>query len=288
MPPQGVLVLVSLAWGATFSVTRVGLTAAGPFAFLGVRFAIAALLLVAVSAPILRGLTRRELRAGAIIGACIAVSFACQTVGLKTLGAGESAFLTALYVPLVPIFGWLAFRRAIGPAIGAGIALACAGVACMAGPDGLTVGLGLGEALTVACAAIAAAEIVLIGQLSPGCDARRLAIVQVVVAGALSFVGMGLAGEPLPAASPTFLACAGALGLASAFIQVAMNWAQRSVPAARATLIYTLEPVWAAGFGALLGERMGPWAGLGALLILAGVLASQLPGGRVAPAAPPP
>ena len=65
--------------------------------------------------------------------------------------------------------------------------------------------------------------------------------------------------------------------MASAFIQAAMNWAQKTVSPARATVIYTLEPVWAGLFGRLAGERMSALGLFGAVLILLSVLASELP-----------
>ncbi|WP_239689432.1 EamA family transporter [Aquitalea pelogenes] len=69
------------------------------------------------------------------------------------------------------------------------------------------------------------------------------------------------------------------MGLATAVIQIAMNWAQKTVPATRATVIYAMEPVWAGLLGALAGEQLGLMAISGAALIVASVLISQL-GGR--------
>ena len=73
------------------------------------------------------------------------------------------------------------------------------------------------------------------------------------------------------------------LGIFSAIIQVTMNWAQRSVSPTRATLIYTGEPVWAGIFGRLAGERLPLLALLGCVLILAGVLVSELKWKRKSP-----
>ena len=66
------------------------------------------------------------------------------------------------------------------------------------------------------------------------------------------------------------------LGAASAVIQVAMNWAQKSVSPTRATLIYAGEPVWAGIAGRLAGERLPGIALLGAVLIVAAVIVSEL------------
>jgi len=66
------------------------------------------------------------------------------------------------------------------------------------------------------------------------------------------------------------------LGAASAAIQVAMNWAQKSVSPTRATLIYAGEPVWAGIVGRLAGERLPAIALVGAGLIVAAVIVSEL------------
>ncbi|GFZ58122.1 hypothetical protein PSE10A_06330 [Pseudomonas amygdali pv. eriobotryae] len=62
----------------------------------------------------------------------------------------------------------------------------------------------------------------------------------------------------------------------SAAIQIAMNWAQKSVSPTRATVIYAGEPVWAGIVGRLAGERLPAIALLGAALIVAGVIVSEM------------
>ncbi|HCP28508.1 MAG TPA: EamA family transporter, partial [Pseudomonas sp.] len=64
--------------------------------------------------------------------------------------------------------------------------------------------------------------------------------------------------------------------LMSAVIQVAMNWAQKSVSPTRATLIYAGEPVWAGLVGRIAGERLPGLALLGGLLIVIAVVISEL------------
>jgi drug/metabolite transporter (DMT)-like permease len=59
-------------------------------------------------------------------------------------------------------------------------------------------------------------------------------------------------------------------------IQIAMNWAQKTVPATRATIIYAMEPVWAGLVGWLAGENLTVLGISGAALIVLSVLVSQL------------
>ena len=87
---------------------------------------------------------------------------------------------------------------------------------------------------------------------------------------------MPVVGEAVPAFSWTLLAIVTGLGLASAGIQIAMNWAQRTVSPTRATLIYAGEPVWAGIVGRLAGDRLGPAALAGGALIVLAVVVSEL------------
>jgi drug/metabolite transporter (DMT)-like permease len=88
---------------------------------------------------------------------------------------------------------------------------------------------------------------------------------------------MPLVGEhTIPSFSwPLFLVAVG-LGLASALIQFVMNWAQKMVDPTRAAIIYAGEPVWAGVFGRIAGERLPLLALFGGLLVVVGVLVSEL------------
>lgn len=59
----------------------------------------------------LRGLTLYELKAGGLIGLAIMFGYSMQTVGLQTITSSQSAFITAMYVPIVPLLQWLVLGR---------------------------------------------------------------------------------------------------------------------------------------------------------------------------------
>ena len=94
------LLAVAAVWGSTFLTVQKGLALAGPWSFVALRFGIAALALAALSLTSLRGLTRRELAVGTVVGLALAAGYGLQTVGLQSIPSSTSAFLTALYVPL--------------------------------------------------------------------------------------------------------------------------------------------------------------------------------------------
>ena len=104
----------------------------------------------------------------------------------------------------------------------------------------------------------------------------RLRAVQLLTAGLVSFALMPALGEAVPEFSWLWAGGAIGLGLASAVIQLTMNWAQKSVSPTRATVIYAGEPVWGGIVGRLAGERLPGLALVGAALIVAGMLASEV------------
>jgi hypothetical protein len=57
------------------------------------------------------GLTLKETLAGTAIGIMIAIGYGTQTIGLQSILSSESAFLTALYVPLVLFSCGLFFKN---------------------------------------------------------------------------------------------------------------------------------------------------------------------------------
>lgn len=269
-----VLVLITMIWGGTFLAVQKAMDVSGPFFFVGLRFVTAGLAMALLSGTVMRGLTRHEVRGGAAIGVFLFLGYFLQTWGLQTISSSKSAFITALYVPFVPLLQWAVLRRPPGLYSWIGVGLAFAGLLLITGPEAGPLNFEPGEIATVLCAIAVAGEIILIGRYANGNDSRRITAVQLLVAGVLSFLLMPVAGEAIPPFSWYLVFSAVGLGFASAGIQFAMNWAQKSVSPTRATLIYAGEPVWAGVVGRIAGERLPGLALVGAMLIVLGVLVS--------------
>ena len=270
------LVLITAVWGATFLVVHIAVQYSGPWFFVGARFITAGVISAVMFARVLRGITRREVAAGSAIGVMIFLGYGLQTVGLQTINSSTSAFITALYVPLVPILQWIVFRKPPRLFTWIGITFAFVGLMLLADPGSAGFAFGSGEIATIVSTLPIAAEIILIGWFAGKVNLGRVTVVQLLVAGALGLLTMPVVGERLPEFSWVWVGAAVALGAASCLIQLTMNWAQRSVSPARATIIYAAEPVWAAIIGRVAGERLPPVAILGAAFIVAGALVSEL------------
>ncbi|WJT01112.1 DMT family transporter [Novosphingobium humi] len=273
-----VLVGITMLWGTTFLIVHTAMRTSGALFFVGLRFMVAGAGGLLLFRRTMRDLTRRELGAGALIGFAIFLGYGLQTYGLRTITSSQSAFITALYVPIVPLLQWLVLGRMPHVMSWIGIALAFAGLILLAGPKSGHIGLSPGEMATLLSAVAIAAEIILISRFADGVDSRRVTVVQLLAAGLFSLAAMPLAGERFPAFSPVWLVAGVGLGLASTLIQLAMNWAQKTVSPTRATVIYAGEPVWGGIVGRIAGDRLPAPAMLGGLLILVGVLVSELRG----------
>lgn len=275
-PQELALIAITAVWGATFLLVHWAMEHSGPWFFVGLRFIVAGLISILIFHRSLRGMTWADIGAGASIGLMIYAGYGLQTMGLQTIESSTSAFLTALYVPMVPFAQWLFFRRRPPVLAFAGAGLAFAGLVLIAGPGTLSLSLGLGETVTLISTLPIVGEIILISVFANRIDLGRITVVQLLTAGLLGFATMPVVGEGVPQFSWVWVAAAIGLGAASCVIQLTMNWAQRSVSPTRATIIYAGEPVWAALIGRLAGERLPAAALLGGLLVVLGILASEL------------
>lgn len=269
------LIVITMLWGATFLIVHIAMRHSGPMFFVGLRFTTAGLLSALIFWRVLRGIRWREIVAGASIGVAIFLGYGLQTAGLQTIDSSTSAFMTAFYVPLVPLLQWIIFRKAPRAWTIAGAGLAFAGLILVAGPT-TGVALGQGEIFTLLSTLPMAAEIILISVFTARVSIGRLTVVQLLTAGLLGFVAMPIVGERVPAFSWVWVAAGVGLGAASCIIQLTMTWAQRQVSPTKATIIYAGEPVWAGIVGRLAGERMPVLAVVGAGLIVMGVLVSEI------------
>jgi len=270
------LVGITMIWGATFLIIQLAMQHSGPLFFVGLRFLTAGLISAVLFRRALAGMTRQDLRAGLLIGSFLFAGYGLQTYGLQTISSSQSAFITAMYVPAVPLLQWLVWRRPPSFMNLVGVALAFCGLILLAGPTSASLHMSLGEWATLLGALAVAAEIILIGHYAGKVNLRRVTTLQLLVAGLLGWLLMPLAGESIPAFSWVWLLAAVGLGAASCLIQLTMNWAQKDVSPTRATLIYASEPIWAGIIGRIAGDRLPGVALLGGALIVLGVISSEL------------
>jgi drug/metabolite transporter (DMT)-like permease len=279
------LVVITLIWGFTFVLLKEALAEASPLFLNAVRMCLAALVLAVYYRKHLAGINRDGFLAGALVGLFLYLGYAFQTTGLRLTTPSKSAFLTgisAVLVPLLTVFFW---RTRIHPWRAAGVILALCGLFLMSVPAGRqsladSTNVNRGDLLSVACAIAFAFQIILLGRATRRFGFEAMAVLQIAVAAALMALTAPVLEQPHLPLSGIVIATVlltGVLSTALAFTVQA--WAQQFTPATHVALIFTLEPVfaWLASL-LLLKERLGLRAGAGALLILCGVLVSELLG----------
>ncbi len=162
IPQEWALVAITAVWGGTFLVVHTAMQHSGPWFFVGFRFLAAGLFASAIFWRSLRGIGWREIGAGAAIGAAIYGGYGLQTAGLQTIDSSTSAFMTAFYVPLVPLLQWLVLRKPPRALTLVGAGLAFVGLLLVAGIGSRGIQLGEGELLTLISTLPIAGEIILI------------------------------------------------------------------------------------------------------------------------------
>lgn len=291
--PVLALVVTTMLWGTSFAtvktcgeVLRGGASAwtsaaFGPLLLTALRFTVA-LPLVLACWPAARAWRFRRRDAAPLLKVSLAMSagFLTQAAGMAWTTATISAFLTSLVVCLTPAAEWALHRRGLSGRLLAAILLAVAGTALMTLTGGGAATFGRGEGLTLICAAAFALQVLWTGEAADRMGAAGLTVGTFAVTALVSWAAVlvpwaqQVPGALLAAAASAqflwmfavivFLATIGAMAL--------MNAYQRYIRPSEAAVIYTSEPVFAAGFAyALIGpsEVLSRWGLLGAALLLA-------------------
>ena len=283
------LVFVTFVWGATFITIKNALQDSTPLSFNAVRMALAAVVLTAIYFKDLLHVSRKAAMAGMLVGVFLWLGYEFQTPGLQYTTASKSAFLTGMSVVLVPLFLAIGWRRHVNRWTLLGVAIAFAGLYLMTIPAhdrGLTT-VNKGDVLTMLCAIAFAFQIIFVGRATQHHVFRQIVVVETITCALLMAISAPLFEHPHIVFSGQVvwaILVTGLLGTALGF--GAQGWAQQFTPPTHTALIFSLEPVFALITSyVVLGERLGFRAGLGAAMILGGVLMSELLGAVQQPAA---
>lgn len=280
------LILVTLVWGATFVLIKNAVEHdATPLLFNFVRMTLATATLGLIFHRDIARLTRQSFLAGTVTGIFLWLGYEFQTTGLRLTSASKSAFITGLSVVLVPLFMVVGWRRKISAWTCLGVLSALLGLFLLTVPAGES-GIGnwtsvnRGDLLTLACAVSFGFQIIFLGRATEGNSFAQIGFMQIATAAVLMGVTVRIVEQPhLQWSSRVVwgILITGLLGTAAAFTIQA--WAQQFISPTHTGLIFSLEPVfaWITSY-IVLGERLGMRAGAGALLILSGVLTSELLG----------
>lgn len=179
------LVVTTIIWGSAFVVMKNSINAIPPTYLLALRFTIAAAALILVFHKKLRAMTQKDLLYGSVLGVLLFVSYLLQTYGLKYTTASKNAFITTLYVILVPFLHWMINKNRPGRKNVAAAVIAVAGLALLSLDGELSVNIG--DILTLICGLSFALHIVFIDRYTVDHDPVLLTVIQIAVSAALNW-----------------------------------------------------------------------------------------------------
>lgn len=271
---DGALLFITAVWGATFVTVKAALEDADTLTFLALRFSLGALVAGLLARGALR--SRAAWRGGAVLGVLLFGGYALQTWGLELTSPSRSAFITGLTVAFVPFAQLAVFRQRPSAVALFGVAIAVGGLALLTGIES-SGGLPVGDVLTLGCAVVYAFQIALTGKYAQQAPPTALVTVQLSVTALLAWALVPLGPMRLQP-TPQFWGAVVLTGVVASAIAISLQaWAQARTSPVRAALIYSLEPVFAAGLSAALGrERLSSREVLGGAVIVVGVLIGEL------------
>lgn len=284
----GMLLLCALIWGCSFTAQSVGMDYVGPFTLQAIRL----LLGSAVLAPIVLWRARKKRQAGVVTtdaekknsimgglccGVVLCVAANLQQVGMQYTTVGKAAFITAMYVLLVPVISVLLGKK-LGKRVVIAVAMGVVGLylLCMQG-DGFA--LGQGDSIVMLCAVAFAGHIMAVDYFSARVDGVLLSCLQFLVAGVLSLVPMFALEEPsLPAILDCWLPI-GYMGIMSCGVAYTLQiLGQKYVSPTAASLLMSMESVFSVLCGiVVLHQIPSAREAAGCVIMMAAILLCQLP-----------
>ena len=287
MQLRGTLMLLaaSFFWGTTFVAQILGMDGLGPYTYAAARFALGTLFMGALwyayrrkrAADRRAGTFRSGFCAGLPVGLAMFVGVTLQQVALLYTTAGKTAFITTLYIVLVPLAAVLLGHRVRAVQWG-GAVLAFAGVYFLSAHGETTINTG--DLLVLICSFFWMAQILLIDRFARTVDAIELCWMQMIVCTVGSavlaavyetFVWMELWNAVVP------IVYAGVLSCGVAYTCQILG--QVYVEPTQAAILMSTEAIFAAVAGwIVLGETMNAVQILGCVLLLGGALMAQLRG----------
>lgn len=275
------LLFVSILWGSAFVAQRVAGQLGGVYYFNGVRYLLAALVVLPFALGVRRianpphvsphGQTKWMLIAGFLLF----IASAFQQAGMLYTTAGNAGFITSLYVVLIPIVLFVVWREKQHWTFAVAILLAAVGAFLLS--TGGTLQVRAGDALELAGALFWAIHVIVLGKFAAKFEAVSFSVGQLAICGVLNLLTGVFVEDGIAFSAPIVFAIAYTALFSLGLSYTLQVWAQKLTPPADAALILSLESVFAVLAGWLiLDERLAGIQILGCVMIFFAVMLSQI------------
>lgn len=239
------LLYCALFWGLSFPTMKilVGIYPACWLLFL--RFSAGSAMIYIFFRKRINASFRQTLRGGLIIGFLLFLAITTQTVGLRYIGGGRSAFISATYVLMVPFMLW-ALRKKFPGWLTIGAAVLCVlGMYLLSGDESSGADGYIGDILTVICAVTFAVQAIAISRYAHDSDPIALSFAEFV-----SFAAAALVSSLMFESPAEYLSYSGLAELIFTIVFVTFGCymvqviAQKYAEPSHATIIMSLESVF--------------------------------------------
>lgn len=275
------LLLTAAIWGLAFVAQRIGAQYIGSFTFNGIRFALGSLTLIPLlvfsknkAEPPSGQNAALLLYAGILAGTVLFIASSLQQIGLVDTSAGKAAFITGLYIVIVPLLG-IFLKQRVPLFNWIGVAFAIAGLYFLSVNEDF--GIGKGDLLELTGSFFWAIHILLIDNFTKRVDIIKLSLFQFLICSfwslttALFVENITLSGIRQAAVAILY---GGVFSVGVAYTLQAIG--QKYAKPSHAAIILSMESVFASIGGLIiLGENPGLRGYLGCFLMLVGMFISQ-------------
>lgn len=285
------IVIAAFIWGTAFVAQSTGLEKIENFTFLAFRSYLAVAVLLPVSFIIYKNnkkrvgdgdhgqnktfVSKRLLIGSFFCGIALCLASASQQYGIMLSSVGKSGFLTTLYILMVPVLGLL-FKKKVKPILWICIVIALCGMYFLCVTE--TGGIGIGDLLLILCAFLFAVQIMIVDHFVQTVDGVRLSLLQFAITAVIATICMFAFENPdIEAIKSAWFSIfyAGVLSSGVAFtLQIV---AQKNLNPTVASLLMSLESVFAALAGAFFGERLSGNEIIGCVLVFTAIILAQVP-----------
>lgn len=270
------LLMITVFWGASYMLTKLGLGGLEPFNLTAIRFMIAFVIAAAVFHKQILGADKKTIKYAFILGLILLGMFISMTFGLKYTTASNAGFLISLSVVLIPIISFVFLKQKIEKSAAVGVFLALIGIALLTLDAQFKINIG--DLLCILCAVFCSIHVIVIGIFTKKVDSIALGALQLGFAGIFSMViSLFTENMKLPDTALSWFSVLMLSVFCTAIGYIVQSAAQQYTSATHTGLILSLEPVFSAVLAYMfLGEMLAPGGYAGAAILMLSVLIAEL------------
>lgn len=270
------LLLVTIFWGTSCLLTKIGLGDIREFNLIALRFLIAFALSSAVFWKKIRHIDGRTVKYAAVLSGILFAVFVFMTFGVKLTSVSNAGFLTCLAGVFIPIISYIFMKQKQEKKVLVSICLTFAGIVLLTVNERLT--FNLGDLFCTLCSLAFAVHIIVMGKLTNEVDSVALGVMQLGFVGAYGLIFSLLLESPvLPATNQSWLIVIALSIFCTAMAFIVQTVAQKYTSPVHTGLIFSLEPVFTAVVAFLFANEVLPFKGyFGGFLMIVSVILVEI------------